>query len=316
MSDTKAPETPAKVDTKATEAKETTKPAPATSESKKPADDDDLDDLDDMLDEFADDVLSKPPGSAVDSASQIGTTTDAQSDAGIDKQAGIAEILKDMQIDDPETQAEFAKLVEQFDTKFKDDVVKAESNPNNFEHVMQETMERLKKSGESVDEKIKNDPMANDPEALLTQLLSGMGDGDMDMQKLLVDMLEQLSSKEVLYEPIKDLNTKFPDYLKENKGKLNEDKYIVYEKQYQLTNEIMAVFDAPGYDDNNKETREKVNSLLESLQELGQPPEELVGDIADFPGFGGMGGPGDNIDFDPNDLPADVSKQMEECKQQ
>lgn len=316
MSESKAADTPTKVDTKPTETKDAAKPVPTASEPKKTTDDDDLDDLDDMLDEFADDVLNKPPGSTVDSASQLGTATDAQSDAGIDKQAGIADILKDMKIDDPDTQAEFAKLVEQFDTKFKDDVLKAELNPNNFEHVMQETMERLKKLGETVDEKIKNDPMANDPEALLTQLLSGMGDGDMDMQKLLVDMLEQLSLKEVLYEPIKDLNTKFPDYLKENKGKINDDKYIVYDKQYQLTNDIMAVFDAPNYDDNNKETREKVNLLLEQLQELGQPPEELVGDIADFPGFGGMGGPGDNIDFNPNDLPADVSKQMEDCKQQ
>ena len=70
----------------------------------------------------------------------------------------------------------------------------------------------------------------------MTQLLSGMGDagdGDFDMSKLLVDMLEQLSSKEVLYEPIKDLNTKFPEYLQQNKDKLDEAKYKNYTQQYR-----------------------------------------------------------------------------------
>ena len=63
---------------------------------------------------------------------------------------------------------------------------------------MKETMERLKKLGDDIDAKFKNDPLGSNPEDLLTQLLSGMGDagdGDFDMSKLLVDMLEQLSSK-------------------------------------------------------------------------------------------------------------------------
>ena len=40
------------------------KPA-ASAEIKKSSNDDDLDDLDDLLDDFADDVLSKPPGASV-----------------------------------------------------------------------------------------------------------------------------------------------------------------------------------------------------------------------------------------------------------
>ena len=108
------------------------------------------------------------------------------------------------------------------------------------------------------------------------------GDGDFDMSKLLVDMLEQLSSKEVLYEPIKDLNTKFPEYLQQNKDKLDEAKYKNYTQQYEITNDIVRIFELESYSEENKRQREQVNSLLESLQELGQPPSELVGETGDF----------------------------------
>lgn len=280
---------------------------------------DDLDDLDDLLDDFADDVLAKPPGSAIDE----GANTNAASTKPDTFDGGISDLINDMKIDDPETQKQFADLVKQFETNHRSEVEAAESNPNNFEHVMKETMERLKKSGSKIDEQAKNDILGGSggPEDMLQQLLSGMGDQDMDMSKLLVEMLENLSSKEVLYEPIKDLNSKFPDYLSENKSKLLEDKLINYNKQYDITNEILAVFDAPNYDDNNKSQREKVNALLESLQELGQPPAELVGDLQDFPGLGGgLGGAlgGDkNLDFNNADLPKDIEKELAEgCKPQ
>lgn len=290
--------------------------APAAAPAASAGGDDDFDDLDDMLDDFASEVLSKPPGSTVDATLKDPGTIDG-SEAGFNQLAAIADMLKDMKIDDPETQAEFAKLVDQFDTKYKDDVEAAELNPNNFEHVMAETMERLKKLGENIDEKIKNDPLGGNPEDMLTQLLAGLGDKDMDMNKLLVDMLEQLSLKEVLYEPIKDLHDKFPAYLEEHKATLNPDLYVVYEKQHKLTQEIVAIFDSPTYNDADTQQREQVNSLLEQLQDLGQPPKELVGDAEDFPGFGGMGGPKDDLNFNPDELPADVAKQMEEgCKQQ
>lgn len=63
-----------------------------------------------------------------------------------------------------------------------------------------------------------------------------------------------------------------------------------------------------------------MNSLLESLQELGQPPSELVGETGDFlPGFGGGAGKGgDNpFGFDEKDLPPEFGKDLQEgCKQQ
>ena len=272
------------------------KPA-ASVETKKSSNDDDLDDLDDLLDDFADDVLSKPPGASVSQ--------------------------RDDQSIKHESDKAFEDLVKQFETNHRESVEAEEKKPANFEYVMKETMERLKKLGDDIDAKFKNDPLGSNPEDLLTQLLSGMGDagdGDFDMSKLLVDMLEQLSSKEVLYEPIKDLNTKFPEYLQQNKDKLDEAKYKNYTQQYEITNDIVKIFELESYSEENKRQREQVNSLLESLQELGQPPSELVGETGDFlPGFGGGAGKGgDNpFGFDEKDLPPEFGKDLQEgCKQQ
>lgn len=299
-------------------------PAAAKSEAKEtPAagtKDDDLDDLDDLLDDFADDILAKPPGSSV---AGTDTAKSAQEPLNDEFKNGIEELIKDLKIEDPETQLQFADLVKQFELNHREEAETEAKKPHNFEYVMKETMERLKKGGESVDEKIKNDASGSNPEDMLTQLLSQFGGagegGDMDMSNLLVDMLEQLLSKEVLYEPIKDLNDKFPPYLKEKKDTLSEHDFKNYTKQYEITNDILAIFDAPDYSDENKVKRDEVNSLLESLQEMGQPPNELIGDAGDFPLFGGGGaGEGlDGLDFDGKDLPAGMDKQLEEsCKQQ
>lgn len=295
---------------------------------------DDVDDLDDLLDDFADDVLNKPPGSTVDNQSQSGgstsrkdgktNTASATDPINEDFQNSVAELIKDMKIEDPETQKQFETLVQQFETDHRSEAESGVQQSANFDFVMKETMERLRKSGEDIDSKIKNDSSGTNPEDILTQLLAGMnenglGGGDMDMSKLLIDMLEQLSSKEVLYEPIKDLNTKFPQYLEDNKNKLDQEQYSNYTKQYEMTKDILKVFESDGYSDSNKAQRDQINAMLESLQELGQPPVELVGDTGDFlPGFGGNGKDGlDGLDFDGKDLPPDLEKNLQEgCQQQ
>ncbi|ODV64980.1 Pex19-domain-containing protein [Hyphopichia burtonii NRRL Y-1933] len=328
-------------------------PANTESSSSKPSetetkangedDEDDLDDLDDLLDDFAEDVLNKPPGSArsqtADNRSQTNEdfanessskgATSANKPVNDEFKTKIEDLIKDLNIEDPDTKDQFEKLVKEFENDHKEDMDTATKNPQYFDDIMKQTMNRLKKSGETIDEQLKNDPSSGNPEDMLTQLLAGLGgpdgagsgDGDFDMSKLLVDMLEQLSSKEVLYEPIKDLNTKFPDYLKEKKGVISEEEHQNYTKQYEITNDIVAMFESSDFNDEDKQKREQVNALLESLQELGQPPADLVGDASEFPGFGGLGGAsgagaGSGLDFNDKDLPQDIEKELEEgCKQ-
>lgn len=289
-----------------------------------PTADDDLDDLDDLLDDFADDVLSKPPGATL--------ASDDLSTKGAEKQnfkpdeplndelkVNIDELAKDLNIEDEQTKAQFEQLVNQFQTSNAEEVQGGSNGPD-FNNIMKETMERLKKSGDNIDEQIRNDQAGANAEDVLSQLISGIdmgGEDNLNMSKLLVDMLEQLSSKEVLYEPIKDLNLKFPPFLKEKCKDLPSDTLENYKKQYEITGDILKIFEDPEFNDKDEAKREKINTLLESLQELGQPPSELIGDATDFPAFGGLGdSKGTNLDFDSADLPKDFEKNLEEgCKQ-
>lgn len=290
---------------------------PTKEKPPQPIEDENDDDLDDLLDEF-DEQVPQPPASESD-GNTTATKNASTHPLSDEFTHNIEELIKDLNIEDPEAKIQFEQLVQQFEDTHKEDAKKLQ-DPQNFDSVMKETMERLKKSGDTIDEQLKNDPSGGNPEDMLSQLMAGLGgaggDGDFDMSKLLADMLEQLSSKEVLYEPIKDLNDKFPDYLKENKGKISDADHEKYTKQYEITNQILAVFDAPDYDSENMEKSDQVNRLLESLQELGNPPKELVGDEIDFPGLGGLGGGDGGMDFDTKDLPPDFEQQLEDgCKQ-
>lgn len=63
--------------------------------------------------------------------------------------------------------------------------------------------------------------------SMMNQLGEGFGD-DVNADALIDGMMEQLLSKELMYEPIKKVTEKFPDWLEENKGKLPEAEYEQY----------------------------------------------------------------------------------------
>lgn len=56
----------------------------------------------------------------------------------------------------------------------------------------------------------------------------GMSDGgteNFNADAVIDGMMEQLMSKELMYEPMKQVLDKFPDYLDENKGNLSKEEY-------------------------------------------------------------------------------------------
>ena len=51
-------------------------------------------------------------------------------------------------------------------------------------------------------------------------------------------MMEQLLSKELMYEPMKEVCLKFPNWLSKNKNSLSEDEYEMRTKQYQCFQQV------------------------------------------------------------------------------
>lgn len=88
------------------------------------------------------------------------------------------------------------------------------------------------------------------------------------------DLMQNLLSKELLYPALKDLSPKFEDWLKKNATALSKGDKKRFRKQRDIINEIIEVFDDESLD--NQERFEKNLDLMEKMQQLGSPPEELT----------------------------------------
>lgn len=138
----------------------------------------------------------------------------------------------------------------------------------NFQDTIRRTMERMKASDSSAStaqpSSSEDDMMAN----LLKQLASANegGEGDDTFSNMLLGMMEQLTNKEILYEPMKELDTKFPDWMEKNGATLNKEDKERYETQKKLVREIVARFEKPGYSDAKTDDREYIVDRMQKVR--------------------------------------------------
>lgn len=85
--------------------------------------------------------------------------------------------------------------------------------------------------------------------------------------------MKQLLSKEVLYEPMKEIQELYPKWLDEKKGKLASEEYEKYASQYAQINELCQLYETDA-------DFEKVVESIQKVQEYGHPPQEIVKKIA------------------------------------
>ncbi|PYH76719.1 Pex19 protein [Aspergillus uvarum CBS 121591] len=161
----------------------------------------------------------------------------------------------------------------------------AAATPETFNDTIQRTIERMKESGDKATAAAEEED--GDADDLVAQLIkaieagagAGGGDGDdADLTKMFQGMMEQLSNKEILYEPMKELNTKFGPWLAENKaaGKVSGEELQRYEKQAAVVAQIVAKFEDQAYTDEDPKCREYVWEKMQEMQACGNPPDELI----------------------------------------
>jgi len=140
-------------------------------------------------------------------------------------------------------------------------------------------MDKMKEGQSS----LKSSDGGDDPdlEALMSSLgnMGGEGDTEEGLQGFLETMMSQLMSKEVLYEPLKEMHEKFPSYLVENELKLSQQDKDRYTKQQKTVAQIIEVFEAKDYSEENSEAGLKVMALMNEMQEHGAPPAEIMGEL-------------------------------------
>jgi peroxin-19 len=141
-----------------------------------------------------------------------------------------------------------------------------------FQETIKKTIERIQASGEQATAAAAADDSDDILAELMKQMQAGVGlDGEgseEDFSKMLLGMMEQLTNKEILYEPMKELDDKFPDWIAKNKAKTSKDDMKRYEEQRIVVREIVAKFEEKTYADSNVADREYIVERMQKVCEL------------------------------------------------
>ncbi|KAJ2875980.1 Peroxisome chaperone and import receptor, partial [Coemansia asiatica] len=118
--------------------------------------------------------------------------------------------------------------------------------PASFQDKIKATMDKLKESADKAESgsgsgidglgALGDMGMMDD----LLRQMDNMGD-DAQLDSLVDDVIGQLMSKEVLNQPLKDLDAAYPGYLEKNKDKLSKDEYERYQKQHDYIKQILVL---------------------------------------------------------------------------
>ncbi len=266
---------------------------------------DDLSDLDDVLDDFANTKLdskapasaSKPKDSAAPSSSGPGRPDDiSPADLLVENEDEFAKRLqKEMEqlLGQGDFQKQFEDIMKEMSHEMgenpleatakdggkakeaagmteseKETAAKAEKS---FQETIKKTMERMQSSSDTAT----SAAASSSQDDILAQMLASMeggafgGEGgDEDFSKILMGMMEQLTNKDILYEPMKELDDKYPKWMEENKNKVDKDDLKRYEEQKTLVREIVARFERKGYSDGDASDREYI---VERMQKVSPP---------------------------------------------
>lgn len=273
-------------------------------------DEDDLDDLDDMLEEFSAVKLdqTKPPGAAaaasskpeVPKGSASGKQPEVEDAFSEDEfarqlQAGMADLLGELE-QSPDMQAQFEDIFKHIaaaegagdappPSTSKGPSSQAPPEDASFQDTIKRTMERMQASGDQATAAAASGSADDFMSEMLKQLSSGDlgdlgGDGsEEEFSKMLMGMMEQLTNKEILYEPMKELDEKFPEWLIKNRDSTPKDDLKRYEEQQSIVREIVAKFEEKTYSDSNAADREFIVDKMQKMQAAGSPPSDLVGDM-------------------------------------
>jgi len=287
-----------------------------------------------MLDEFSAAKINdkgKPSSAAVPTSStstadtsHAPTAEDANAEAEFERQlqTGMQELLGQFG-SSPEMQEELQKMMRDLgDAATKEGASGATNQPGSgvetrptedaaakgqkasettFQDTIRKTMERMQTSGDAASAAAQtadeNDILAQMMKEMESGNFPGLeGAGEEDFNKMLMGMMEQLTNKEILYEPMKELHDKYPAWMETNKDKVTGTDMNRYKEQQSLVADIVGRFESHGYSDDNKQDRDYIvekmqqvsstgdckasqHAKAEQMQAAGSPPPDLVGDM-------------------------------------
>jgi peroxin-19 len=135
------------------------------------------------------------------------------------------------------------------------------------------TLDMLQKLSMTTDSSDEARKIADDVMSQMTEEFEKMGQKE-DFQSVIDNMMRQLLARDVMYEPMKQICEMYPTWLAENVSKLSTIEYETYGKQFQLFQQLTAVYET------EPDNFPRLMELMHDLQETGQPPAEIVKKLA------------------------------------
>lgn len=199
-------------------------------------------------------------------------------------QEGMAELMGELETS-PEMQAQFESMLKEMGGLGETGAVPAPptapkpgsskskatagaSGEDSFQENIKKTMDRLQASGDqataAAEEDNSDDLLAEMMKAMQASGLNGEGSEE-DFSKMLLGMMEQLTNKEILYEPMKELDDKFPAWLEKNAASTPADDLTRYKEQQVFVREIVARFEQKTYKDENAADREYIVERMQKV---------------------------------------------------
>jgi peroxin-19 len=164
------------------------------------------------------------------------------------------------------------KTTKNIGSKAKSAAALSTGGEESFQETIKKTMERMRESGDQATAAATTEPSDD----MLAELMKAMqssgldsGEGsEEDFSKMLLGMMEQLTNKDILYEPMKELDDKYPDWIEKNGGKVDEGDLKRYKEQQVYVREITARFEKKGYSDDNAADREYIVERMQKVKFL------------------------------------------------
>lgn len=166
-------------------------------------------------------------------------------------------------------------LAEQMQKMFADFPKPSPEEEADAQKKMQEAIASLSGAGEESGDPVKQ-------EEAMKGFMEAMSQGQKGMQEMMDTMLQQLLSKDVLYEPMVEIAAMYPPWIKKNKKKLPDEEIVRYEAQLAKVKSIIEEFEKP----EGEVEFQSIVTLLQEMQSFGQPPEEIMKELQEKKGGG------------------------------
>ncbi|GLJ04799.1 hypothetical protein SUGI_0003700 [Cryptomeria japonica] len=144
-----------------------------------------------------------------------------------------------------------------------------DAHAETLEKLAQQTRDTLHDLQHSAQDEAAGEKMVED----LFKQFEDLG-GSQDMQSMVATMMHQLLSKEILHEPMKEIGERYPKWLEAKKATISTEDYKRYSDQYELIKQLCQVYET------QPDNFEKIVELMQKMQECGQPPSDIVQELA------------------------------------